>query len=154
MATISYTGSGSLAQKNWEASRSWSWSDSTWRCDSDGPGFSRVHNSSHGRGCHHNPPNQRWLYSECALRFWHDRWLNGQAPKDIAPTLYKLAWRKNISVAVALSDMRWMRGMRRVSSAKEVRQFIQLWEASGRSSSQHNRTQFPSGSQRMGSTPL
>jgi hypothetical protein len=47
-------------------------------------------------------------------QFWHDRWINGQVPKDIASALYKLAWRKNISVAAALSDRRWMHGLRRV----------------------------------------
>ena len=27
-------------------------------------------------------------------KFWHCSWLQGRAPIDIAPTLYKLAWRK------------------------------------------------------------
>lgn len=27
-------------------------------------------------------------------KFWQSSWLNGQAPMDIAPRLYKLAWRK------------------------------------------------------------
>jgi hypothetical protein len=33
--------------------------------------------------------------------FWKDKWLNGQAPKDIAPECFRLAWRKNQTVAVA-----------------------------------------------------
>jgi hypothetical protein len=28
------------------------------------------------------------------VSFWHDIWLHGECPKDIAPNLYKLAWRK------------------------------------------------------------
>lgn len=31
-------------------------------------------------------------------RFWESAWLEGRAPRDLAPNLYKLAWRKNLSV--------------------------------------------------------
>ena len=30
--------------------------------------------------------------------FWNCRWMNGMAPRDFAPGLYKLAWRKNRTV--------------------------------------------------------
>jgi hypothetical protein len=42
---------------------------------------------SHGNGTH--------------TSFLHDKWLQGQTPKDLAPTLIKLAWRKNVMVAQA-----------------------------------------------------
>lgn len=41
-------------------------------------------------------------------RFWDSPWLDGAAPCDLAPTLYKLAWRKNLSVADELRDGNWM----------------------------------------------
>jgi hypothetical protein len=44
-------------------------------------------------------------------KFWHDRWLSGQAPKDLAPTLFRLAWNKNISVAEAINNGKWMRDL-------------------------------------------
>jgi mannosylglycoprotein endo-beta-mannosidase len=60
-------------------------------------------------------------------RFWKDRWLQGQAPKDIAPECFRLTWRKNHSVAAALPTGRWMRGLQRLSSADGMQQFVQLW---------------------------
>jgi hypothetical protein len=33
-------------------------------------------------------------------KFWLDRWLQSQAPQVQAPDLYKLAMRKNITIAV------------------------------------------------------
>jgi hypothetical protein len=36
--------------------------------------------------------------------FWHDRWLNGVAPKDIAPLLFRLAWQKCMSVKTAVTE--------------------------------------------------
>jgi mannosylglycoprotein endo-beta-mannosidase len=59
--------------------------------------------------------------------FWKDRWLNGRAPQDIAPECFKLAWRKNHSVAAALSGRRWLRGLRRLCTTEGVRQFVDLW---------------------------
>jgi hypothetical protein len=37
-------------------------------------------------------------------RFWNDRWLRGQRPRDIASLLYRLAWQKNLTVAQALME--------------------------------------------------
>jgi hypothetical protein len=59
--------------------------------------------------------------------FWKDRWLQGQAPKDIAPVCFKLAWRKNQIVAVAMADQKWMRGLRRISTAVGIQEFVELW---------------------------
>lgn len=61
-------------------------------------------------------------------RFWHDRWLAGESPRDIAPDIFKLAWRKNLTVSEALTEGRWMRGAQRMSAENQIHQFISLWE--------------------------
>jgi hypothetical protein len=38
-----------------------------------------------------------------------------------------LAWRKNNTVAAGLANDNWMRGLWRMSTAKEMSQFINLW---------------------------
>ncbi|PAN28514.1 hypothetical protein PAHAL_5G158400 [Panicum hallii] len=54
---------------------------------------------------------------------------NGQAPKDIAPDCYRWrwAWRKNISVAKALEQRGWMKGLRRINTERALTQFVHLW---------------------------
>lgn len=48
---------------------------------------------------------------------------------DIAPDLFLLARKKNISVASAIVQGTWMVGLRCISSALQLRQFIGLWTA-------------------------
>ena len=60
-------------------------------------------------------------------RFWKDNWLNGKAPIDIAPACFRLPRRKNHSVACALQGRRWMRGLRRMNTEEQLRQFVDLW---------------------------
>lgn len=36
--------------------------------------------------------------------FWHDGWINGRQPKDIAPDLYRISARKNKTVAEAMNS--------------------------------------------------
>ena len=59
--------------------------------------------------------------------FWKDRWLNGQAPKDLARDCYRWAWWKNISVAKALEQREWMRGLGRINTVRASTQFVHLW---------------------------
>ena len=59
--------------------------------------------------------------------FWHDAWLSGKAPIDIAPSLYPLAWRKNRSVAEQLVNLNWTRGLWRMENVQQMAEFIQLW---------------------------
>lgn len=40
-------------------------------------------------------------------RFWDSPWLEGQAPRDLAPNLYHLARRKNLRVSQALQNASW-----------------------------------------------
>jgi hypothetical protein len=62
-------------------------------------------------------------------KFWDSAWIFGQAPRDIAPNLFKLAWRKNQTVAEDLENNNWTRGLWRMSTATEIAELISLWEA-------------------------
>lgn len=59
--------------------------------------------------------------------FWNQRWLQGQAPKEIAPDLFKLARSKRLSVCEALSNGAWMRGLRTINTPMLMDSFINLW---------------------------
>jgi hypothetical protein len=61
-------------------------------------------------------------------RFWESSWLNGQAPRDIAPTIYPLARRKNNTVSEDLHNGNWVRGLWRMSTAEQMAEFVQLWD--------------------------
>ena len=50
------------------------------------------------------------------VSFWKSEWLDGAAPRDLAPSLFKLARRKNYTVAQAMHDRKWMKGLERISS--------------------------------------
>jgi hypothetical protein len=60
-------------------------------------------------------------------RFWDASWLDGRAPRDIAPNLYKLAWRKNNTVKENLQNQNWTRGLWRMASTEEIAEFVLLW---------------------------
>ena len=60
--------------------------------------------------------------------FWHSSWLEGRAPIDIAPGLYKLAWRKNRMVFDELQNQSWTRGLWRMNTVEEMAEFVTLWD--------------------------
>jgi hypothetical protein len=60
-------------------------------------------------------------------RFWDASWLDGRAPRDITPNLYKLAWRKNNTVKENLQNQNWTRGLWRMASTEEIAEFVLLW---------------------------
>jgi mannosylglycoprotein endo-beta-mannosidase len=60
-------------------------------------------------------------------KFWESSWLCGQAPRDLGPNLYKLAWRKNQSVKDDLHNNNWTRGPWRMNSATETAELVSLW---------------------------
>lgn len=60
-------------------------------------------------------------------KFWHDRWLNGSPLKELYPSLYQLATRKNRSVAQEIQGNHWLKQMRRMNTTTQVREFILLW---------------------------
>jgi hypothetical protein len=94
-------------------------------------------------------PNQPWIGSEVpcsevdmqffrastrvaigngqAALFWQSSWLSRAAPRDLAPSLYKLAWHKINTVVVDLANVNWLRGLWRMSTAVEIAEFISLW---------------------------
>ncbi|KAF8708580.1 hypothetical protein HU200_029954 [Digitaria exilis] len=49
-----------------------------------------------------------------------------KAPRDIAPNLYKLAWRKNRTVRDDLQDSNWTRGLRRMTTMEEMAEMLIL----------------------------
>jgi hypothetical protein len=60
--------------------------------------------------------------------FWRSSWIRGQTPRNIAPTLYMKAKRKNISVCQALRNNRWMHFCSPYTQDEEIKEFISLWQ--------------------------
>jgi hypothetical protein len=60
-------------------------------------------------------------------KFWTDRWLHDSAPSEVAPLVFALARRKNLTVAQAVANGYWLRGISRISNEDELHQFLQLW---------------------------
>lgn len=60
-------------------------------------------------------------------KFWADSWLNGQAPMKMAPLLFKLAARKNLSVSEALLNGRWMKGLQKITTEAQLDELVDLW---------------------------
>ena len=60
--------------------------------------------------------------------FWQSTWLDGKAPMDLYPNLFRLAWRKNKTVKEELENLNWTRGLWRMGSVDEMAQFIELWD--------------------------
>jgi hypothetical protein len=58
--------------------------------------------------------------------FWRSSLIQGQAPKNIAPTLFMKAKRKNISVCQALTNNRWMHFCSPYTHEEEIKEFISL----------------------------
>lgn len=48
--------------------------------------------------------------------------------KDIAPSLFKKAKRKNISVKAALQNNKWIDHILPIFSPDEIREYVSLWE--------------------------
>jgi mannosylglycoprotein endo-beta-mannosidase len=63
----------------------------------------------------------------CRAEFWGSSWLQGRAPRDIAPNLFKLAWRKHQSVRDDLQNNNWTRGLWRMTTTQEMTELIDLW---------------------------
>lgn len=59
--------------------------------------------------------------------FWADRWLQGEAPKDIALDIFKISRKKQITVSEAVHEGRWMQGVQNISTAQAIDQLAALW---------------------------
>jgi len=53
-------------------------------------------------------------------QFWNSSWVRGHAPRDLAPNLYRLAWRKGLSVRQEIENGTWTRGLWRMLTAEEM----------------------------------
>lgn len=58
--------------------------------------------------------------------FWQSPWLIGQAPMDLFPNLFNLAWRKNMSVKDEIENQNWVRGLWRMQTVEEMADFVKL----------------------------
>ena len=61
--------------------------------------------------------------------FWQSTWLEGQAPKDLAPNLFASSKKKRLSVRVAIQDNSWVRNIRipLLTSQQHFVEFVNLW---------------------------
>ena len=54
-------------------------------------------------------------------RFWHHSWLEGEAPRYLAPNLFKLVRRKNRMVHQELNNGNWIKSLHtRITSTLQV----------------------------------
>ena len=61
-------------------------------------------------------------------RFWHHNWLDGHAPRYLAPNLFCLVSRKNRTVKQELRNNNWIRKLqRKITSAVHIEEFVSLW---------------------------
>lgn len=61
-------------------------------------------------------------------RFWHHNWLEGEAPKHLAPHLFQLISRKIRTVQQELWNNNWMHSLQgRITSAVHIEGFVSLW---------------------------
>jgi hypothetical protein len=58
--------------------------------------------------------------------FWDARWIQGAAPRDIAPNLYQRAWFKNRSVSTELYKDNWIRN---INNNTLLEEFVMLHAA-------------------------
>jgi hypothetical protein len=61
--------------------------------------------------------------------FWESKWLHGQAPRDLAPNLYKIARFKHRSVHRELQHLRWIRNLQDISTVVQLEEFTILFMA-------------------------
>lgn len=59
--------------------------------------------------------------------FWTSRWLHGEAPATMFPSLFKHSKRKNRMVRDALTDKRWIRDMDYNMTEQIITEFVSLW---------------------------
>ena len=60
-------------------------------------------------------------------QLWHNSWLDGEAPRNLAPHLFQLVKRKNRSVQQELQNNKWIRSLQgKITTATQV-EFVSLW---------------------------
>jgi hypothetical protein len=58
--------------------------------------------------------------------FWSDRWLQRRAPREIAPSLFKIASRKRRNVKNALCNQRWLLDLNRGLQPEMIYELMEL----------------------------
>lgn len=67
--------------------------------------------------------------------FWHNSWLDGEAPRNLAPHLFELVKRKNKSVQQEIRNNSWIRSLRgRITNTVQVKEFVSFGSESKASS--------------------
>jgi hypothetical protein len=59
--------------------------------------------------------------------FWEPKWLNGQAPKDVALNVYKIARFKHRIVYSELQNLSWIRNLQGISTVTQMEEFTILF---------------------------
>jgi regulation of enolase protein 1 (concanavalin A-like superfamily) len=60
-------------------------------------------------------------------KFWHSSWLQGAAPKSIAPSLFRRSRRKNFTVQRALKNNYWVTQIYPLQSTEEILEYVTSW---------------------------
>jgi hypothetical protein len=58
--------------------------------------------------------------------FWSSSWIGGKTPKCIAPSLFKKARRKKLSVHKALQGYKWITHILPLQTAEEIQEYVTL----------------------------
>jgi hypothetical protein len=67
--------------------------------------------------------------------FWHNSWLDREAPRNLAPHLFELVKRKNKSVQHEIRNNSWIRSLRgRITNTVQVEEFVSFESESNASS--------------------
>jgi len=63
------------------------------------------------------------------VHFWQSAWLEGQAPKDLAPNLFASSKKKCLSIRAVIQDNSWVRHIRipLLTSQQHFVEFVNLW---------------------------
>lgn len=86
---------------------------------------------------HKDPGDKQLFFASTTIQvgdgrctpFWEARWLNGQAPKELAPNLYKHAHFKHKTVVKELHNFNWIRNLKEISTDDEMDEFVLLFTA-------------------------
>lgn len=59
--------------------------------------------------------------------FWHSSWLDGRAPKNIAPCSFRKSKRKNFAIQKAMQDNYWIDQVCPLNTGEEIREYTSFW---------------------------
>jgi hypothetical protein len=67
--------------------------------------------------------------NEKCTPFWEVRWLQGMAPKELAPSLFQVTKFKNRTIHAKLQNQSWIRNLKSIDSTTQVEEFVLLFMA-------------------------